>query len=564
MDFNKLSQKEKKFVKKIINDFPSFLVYCFKCLGLPKPTPLQMNIAYELQQGNTRLLIMAFRGIGKTTITAIYAAWKLLRNPNEKILIVSATQGHAGNISTGIFGLLNQVPILNSLKPSAGQRKSTLSFDVNGATGSKSEPSVNCLGIGSQLQGKRATLIIADDIETSMNSATEVQREKIQNQINEFDSILKTDPNSSILSLGTPQSLNSIYNRFIDKGFLVRIWPARIPKDVNFYEGKIAPYIEDLIQNGYEVGDPTDTRFTDDDLKEREMSTGKSYFNLQMMLDTTLSDAFKFPLKQSDFIVYDISDKAPASISYGRSRHNIIKDIPNIGFTGDCFYQPSNIDENFIDFQQTFMSIDPSGSGSDELAYSIISLAHGKVFIRKVNGLQGGYEDKNLMKLALEAKEFKVQKIIVETNFGSGMFEKLLAPFIKKFNPCEIESITNTKQKELRIIDTLEPLLNQHRLVIDRQLIEDDINDALSDPDKISYSLIYQLTHLTKDRNSLKHDDRLDALSIALGYLDEYVGADSDEMLKNFKEEILDRKLAKFIDSFNNTNSNNCFNHKKH
>jgi hypothetical protein len=557
MSKRKKYSKEELYLANLLQDFPTYLQYAFKMTNLPPPTPLQLDIAKEIGKGNKRFLLEAFRGIGKTLITGIYASWRLLRNKEEKILIISATSIHATAISTYIKSLLSDLPVLNHLIPGPDQRNSVMSFDVAGSLSSV-QPSVKCLGITSQLQGNRATLIIADDVETSINSATEIMRQKIQTQINEFDSILKTDSHSSILALGTPQSLDSIYNRFPSKGFLVRIYPAQIPEKIELYEGKLAPYIEDLksVYN-YEVGDATDTRFSLSDLQEREYSTGKSYYMLQYMLDTTLSDANKYPLKQSDMIVYDIGDKAPVSIGYSQNTASVITDVPNIGFTGDSFYSPSYVDNDFIDFQQTFMAIDPSGQGSDEQGYAIVSLTHGKVFIRQVGGMKGGYQEENLMKLALEAKKYKVQKVFIESNFGDGMFDKLFTPYLMKFNPCEVEPVRHNTQKEVRIIDTLEPLLNQHKLVFDLSMIKKDITRALEDPDYISYSLIYQLTHITKQRGSLKHDDRLDALAIALKQLDEYVGVNTDDALKAFKEDQFQKELNLFINGFNSTNGTN-------
>lgn len=102
------------------------------------------------------------------------------------------------------------------------------------------------------------------------------------------------------------------------------------------------------------------------------------------------------------------------------------------------------------------------------------------------------------------------------------MFASLLQPILNAIYPCMIEEVRNSTQKELRIIDTLEPLLNQHRLVLNYSSVEKDINDALSDTTRIGYSLIHQLSHITKDRGSLQHDDRLDALTIGVAYWNEY------------------------------------------
>ena len=538
-------------IKNLVTDFSSYVDYVWGCIGLPGATPIQKDICDTLQEGNRRLLIEAFRGVGKTYLTGAYATWRLLRNPNEKVLIVSASGPHATAISTFIHKLLAEVPILTHLKPRGDQRNSVMAFDVDGCKATV-QPSVKCLGINSQLQGNRASLLIADDVETSINSATEIMRGKILQQINEFDSILQTNTDASIVALGTPQTGDSVYNRFIDKGFLVRIWPSRVPERPEVYEGRLAPYIEKMISLGESSGSVTDTRFTNEDLLEREGSVGKSYYKLQYQLDTTLSDADKFPLKQEDLIVMDIPvDKGPISLSYSSSRDTLL-DIPNIGFTGDALHGPQYVDKEFSGYSYSIMSIDPSGRGADEMGYSVVKYLHGRVYVVACGGMQGGYQMENLVKLATIAKQYQVNTLYIESNFGDGMFDQLLRPVLKKIHPVGIEEVRSSKQKELRIIDTMEPLLNQHKLVFDAGMVRSDIRESLTDPQKLSYGLMYQMTHITRTRGCLGHDDRLDALAIALAAIVETVGMDEDEAVADWKEAQLQEKLDKFIGDISN------------
>ena len=545
---------EYKEIKKLVNSFPDYVNYIWKNINLPEATPVQLDIAQTLQQGHKRLLIEAFRGIGKTYTSGAYATWRLLRNPNEKVLIVSASGTHAKAISTFIHKLLNTVPLLEHLKPGPNCRNSVEAFDVSGCDITV-QPSVKCLGITSQLQGNRASILISDDVETSINSATETMRSKINEQVNEFDAILQTNEDACIIGLGTPQTGDSIYNRFRDKGFLVQVWPSRIPEDTTVYEGTLSPYIDKLIADGYKPGDITDTRFTHEDLLAREVSGGKSYYRLQYQLDTSLSDANKYPLKQQDMIVMDVdNDKAPITTSYGSDRSLAINDIPNLGFNGDFLFKPRYTDPENIAYAYSIMAIDPSGRGSDEMGYAVAKFLNGKIYVTAVGGLQGGYHEDNLFRLSMIAKENKVNNIYIESNFGDGMFDQLLKPVLSKvYSGCGIEEVRSNKQKELRIIDTIEPLLNQHRLVFDRSLLMRDVKDALADPTKLTYSFVYQLTHVTKERGCLKHDDRLDALAIVLAAMTEMVGVDNDEAVNIYKQEQFSDMLEKWVD--NNSDS---------
>ncbi len=59
--------------------------------------------------------------------------------------------------------------------------------------------------------------------------------------------------------------------------------------------------------------------------------------------------------------------------------------------------------------------------------------------------------------------------------------------------------------------------------------------------------MIHQLTHITRDRGSLYHDDRLDALALALGFIVENVGVSNEDALERYREEMLDKDLEDFM-----------------
>jgi len=159
-----------------------------------------------LQEHETnRLVIQAFRGVGKSWVTAAYTCWLLLCNPQVKILVVSDSKTRADDFSTFVLRLIHEVPILQHLIPRNNQRSSKISFDVAPAKADQS-PSVKSVGITGQLTGSRADIIIADDIEVTGNSATQGMRDKLKELTKEFAAILKPQEQSKIIYLGTPQT----------------------------------------------------------------------------------------------------------------------------------------------------------------------------------------------------------------------------------------------------------------------------------------------------------------------------------------------------------------------
>ncbi len=523
-------------------DFRVFLWLVWQHLNLPEPTPIQYDIARYLQTGLRRIIIQAFRGIGKSWITSAFVCWLLLNNPQLNILVVSASKERADAFSTFTKRLIREMPILAHLQPKDGQRDSNVAFDVGPARASHS-PSVKSVGITGQLAGSRADVIVADDVEIPNNSLTPVMREKLSEQVKEFDAILK--PEGRIIYLGTPQTEESLYKLLQERGYKTRIWPARIPDDARKakYGDQLAPFVRKLTGPPIRSVDPK--RFSDMDLIEREASYGRSGFALQFMLDTDLSDQERYPLKLSDLIVTNVDDEqAPVKLSWGSAPEQIISDLPMLGFKTDRYHRPMMVSEKWAPYTGSVMYIDPSGRGGDETSFGIVKMLYGSLYVPRggVGGFLTGYDDTTLAGLAAAAAKHKVNHILIESNFGDGMFTQLFLPHLLKVHRCGTEEVHNTGQKERRIIDTLEPVLNQHRLVVDRSVIEDDYKGG-ENPD---YKLFRQLTRITRDRGALKHDDRLEALAGAVRYWVEQMARDQSTVESTHMDKLKDAQLRQF------------------
>jgi len=520
----------------------------WKHLDLPDPTPLQYEIALYLQGGPKRQVIEAFRGCGKSWITAAFVLWCLLRDPQRKFLVVSASKQRADAFSIFTLRLIREMPILKHLIPRTEQRESMVEFDVGPASAHQAA-SVRSAGIESQITGGRAHHIIADDVEVPKNSATQALREKLLKSVSEFEAIIIPEGKPRITFLGTPQTEESIYNLMNAKGYDVRIWPARYPGEAKIaaYRGHLAPTIQKLLSaNMGLAGEPVDPRRFDQlELLEREASYGRSGFALQFMLDTSLSDAEKYPLKTGDLIVTNINSAvAPIGIQYGSGPQQITRDIPNVGFSGDKWCRPLFADTTLAPYEGIVMAVDPSGRGSDETTYAVVAQLHGNLWVLDIGGFAGGYEDETLEALCRITKRFSVKAVIVESNFGDGMFTRLLQPHMRRIHGvCAIDEVSHSVQKEKRIIDVLEPLMNQHRLVMDEEIIRRDIRLNVHVENRLHYSLFYQMTRLCRARGALKHDDLIDALAMACTYWVDAMSRDEDTAIKSHQAAALAAEL---------------------
>lgn len=530
-----------------IENFKNFLYLAWKHLNLPKPTPIQYDIADYLQSKEKRIVIEAFRGVGKSWITSAFVCHQLLLNPQRNILVVSASKTRADDFSTFTQRLIAEMPLLQHLQPKDSQRHSKVSFDVAPAKASHA-PSVKSMGITGQLTGSRADLIIADDVESANNSQTQLMRDRLSETVKEFDAIIKPKV-GRIVFLGTPQTEMSLYNDLEERGFKTRIWTALIPNQSQRtgYGHKLAPTIADM---DAKEGDPTDPlRFNEVDLMERLSSYGRSGFNLQFMLDTSLSDANKYPLKLNDLIIASGCStwtEAPAKIQWASGIDQIKavdSELPNVGLKGDYWTSYLYMSDEFTEFEGSVMSIDPAGRGADKTAYCVLKMLHGVLYLTAIGGLDGGYSDDTLKKLANIAKKHNVNDIVIESNFGDGMATQLLKPVLADIHPCNVEEVRHSIQKEKRIIDTLEPIMNTHRLVIDDKLIKDDFQ---LEPD---HQLFRQMTRITRDKGALRHDDQIDALAIAANYWVEVMDRDQTLSYNQHKEEMLQEELDKFMET---------------
>ena len=316
----------------------------------------------------------------------------------------------------------------------------------------------------------------------------------------------------------------------------------------------LAPLIKSMREDsGGLRGDPVDPiRFSDADLLEREASYGRTGFSLQFMLDSTLSDQSRYPLRLTDLLVMNVSgEQGPEKVIWAPDKDRAVNDVPCVGMAGDRFYSPFEVSSSWQKFTGSVLAIDPSGRGADETAYAVVKMLNGYLFVTDAGGIEGGYEDKALQKLALIAKTEQVNKVLIESNFGDGMFTALLTPVLAKVYKVSTEEVRHSTQKERRIIDTLEPVMNQHKLVINRKVIEQDYDSTRHLPPEkaLKYQLFYQMSRITRSKGSLAHDDRLDVLAMAVNYWTEQMAQDADRQMASRKDEALNRELQRFMDN---------------
>ena len=254
----------------------------------------------------------------------------------------------------------------------------------------------------------------------------------------------------------------------------------------------------------------------------------------------------------ADLVVTSVNPKsAPDDIIWCSDPRNVIKELPTVGLPGDYFYSPMQLQGEWGPYTETICSVDPSGRGTDETAAAYISQRNGYLYLHEVRAYRDGYSDNTLLDILKGCKKFGVTKLVVETNFGDGLVAELFKKHLQQTQQgIDVEEVRANVRKEERIIDALEPILNQHRLVVDRSVIDWDYNSNKDDaPEKrLLYMLFYQMSRMCREKGAVRHDDRLDALAQGVKYFTDAMSISAQEVIKQRKRDDWNDMLEAFID----------------
>lgn len=541
------------------SEFTDFAEVGMRYLGFTL-TPMQRDIAWYMQHGARKRMVQAQRGEAKSTLAALYAVWCLIQNQAYRVLVISAGEDQASDVAVLIIRLIEQWHILCWLRPdkSRGDRTSYEDYDVHcDLKPLDKSASISCVGVTANLQGKRADLLIPDDVETQKNGLTQTMRDQLLNITKDFSSI---NTHGETLYLGTPQSKDSIYKTLPARGFEVRIWPGRYPnrEELEHYAtGTLAPSILDAITLDPSLmlgggidgtrGKPADPlRYDEEALIEKELDWGPEGFSLQYMLDTSLADAARTKIKLSDMIVGNwTSSAAPEVIQYSAEPRLLFKH-EHPALKGEKLYSCASASNEYMQYAHKALVVDPAGNGGDEVAFAAGGSANGYVHLFSMGGLRGGVTEQNMDCIIDLCVEFGITDMHVESNMGHGTVEQLfLQQIIKRkaqdasFPDIGVTGFYNSQQKERRIIDTISPLVRRHRFVVHERAIQDDAEYSMLHPiDKRTVSSgFYQLANITYDRGSLAMDDRADCVQALVAKLNVLIAVDDTAASKKRQDD---------------------------
>ena len=182
-----------------------------------EPSWIHPGMKYEPGQPNRLLVNVPPEHAKSTVITVNYSTYRIALNPNIRIIVVSKTLVKAREFVYAIKQRLSHprwLKLQTAYGPEGGWkqdadtwRTDTVYLGGDARNSSEKDPTLQALGMGGQIYGARADLIILDDCITTANAHEwEQQINWLQKEV-----ITRLGKNGKLLIVGTRIAANDLY-----------------------------------------------------------------------------------------------------------------------------------------------------------------------------------------------------------------------------------------------------------------------------------------------------------------------------------------------------------------
>jgi len=385
--------------------------------------------------GDKRLLLMAFRSAGKSTIVGLFAAWLIYQNPNIRILVLAADFTLAKKMVRNVKRIIERHPLTAHLKPKAIDQWASDRFTVNRELELR-DPSMMARGIGSNITGSRADIVICDDVEVPNTCDSAAKREDLRERLSEISYVLVSG--GTQLYVGTPHDYYSIY---------ADVPRSEIGEEFPFLDGfkrLSLPIIDENNEIAWQE------RYSNEDIEQIKKSAGPNKFESQMMLKPVniMQGRLNPDLLQSydDMLEYD-----PILGSLFIGHHKMI--------SASCWWDPAF----------------GSAKGDSSVMAVIFADEGGNYYLHHLEYICVNENDEideatqQAIIVAELAKELYLPCISVETN-GIGRFlPNILRNKLANINAqTRVMEQNSTKAKAVRIIEGFDAIMAAGRLYVNR------------------------------------------------------------------------------------------------
>ncbi len=423
-------------------------------------------------EGERRMLLMAFRGAGKSTIIGLFAAWLIYKNVNIRIMVLAADQMLAGKMVRNVKRIIESHPLTMGLKPDNADQWASDRFTVKRNLELR-DPTMLAKGIISNITGSRADVFICDDVEVPNTCDSPGKREDLRERLGEIPYVLVSE--GLQLYVGTPHHYYSIY--------------ADAPRDEI---GEKEPFLKDFERLSVPALDENNDstwpeELSNEDIEQKRIDEGPNKFDAQMML-------------------------RPVNIMQGRLDPDLLK-----SYRGEAEYDRI-YKKLFIGGSEMAGAScwwDPSfgkTTSDDSVCAVVYSDPGGYFFLHDVVYIKVDEHDElaeAAQQVAIVAKitnKYYLPSITIEAN-GLGKFlpNMLRNEMNKEKIPTRVRGLTSTRPKALRIIEGFDALMASGRLYVHEKVRETNFIMEMREwrPSKNGHS-------------SKGKDDALDAVAGAL------------------------------------------------
>lgn len=428
----------------------------------------------EAMEGEPLFMLQAYREFSKSHLLNLYAAWLLYKNPNTKILFLSATSMLSSDAAYYLRQTIEQHPLTASLVPNDKSLWQRTIFTVKRSVIDR-EPSVKCTSVSAAKTGLHPDLIIVDDMEVPENCNSKEGREKLRRAFEELVPMSKR----SILFAGTPHSEETLYADLEAMGCK----SLKIP----FFGLKDGQPCKDLKEGTLQLPELHDEAWIEE--RKRKLSTAK--FESQYLL-----------IRRSAYDV--VLDPEKCKTYNGKITVETVSMLDRLrGARPEL-----SINNDTIRDLKAFWDTALGRKHGDQSVIAVVASTYsGDVYVVDLVQLpevdeRTGY-DKQMQAVLDTCERNHCNQVYVETNFNRTAaielrrYAKQVAK--KKINIKEVARTRHTGNKHDNIADAIEPLIKIGRFYVRQDLLND--------------------TDLAKEMRSFPHgqrDDTIDAITGAL------------------------------------------------
>jgi len=409
-------------------------------LELPRHHRAMCCFLERLWQNEKKGLLMAFRASGKSTLVGLFCAWLLRQNPNLRILIVAADHTLAKKMVQHIKRIIMQHPLCQDMKPDRPEEWASDCLSVRCSSTGR-DPSVLARGLGSNLTGCRADIIICDDVEVPKTCDTGPKRQELRHKLGELEYVLT--PNGMMLYIGTPHTQETLYDT---TDGLLKDWPTlKIP----------------VLNKKGESNWPQ--KYPVEKLEDMKKRTGLIKFQSQMMLKAIQASEAHLDVRR--LLFYD------DELSYHEANDSATLKIGNIQMASvSCWWDPAF----------------GANGGDNSVIACVFTDTNGHYYLHRIKYLKvppqaeaAGFQCREVVKFI---KENHLPAIHLETN-GIGKFlPALLRQELNRAKlACSVIEEISRRHKQDRILSAFEVPLMNGALSIHTSIKQTSFVDELQD-----------------------------------------------------------------------------------